>query len=134
MYVKAQGVSQDLAVAQMWFNRAAGNPASDQATRDNAIYNSDLIAKQLAIGGGDSARRQSPTVEVPNNICKSWECESARQQADIHQQTVKLKCRELKLAVSRLRIGCQVGEYTDADDCARMERSRVECAAIGVNW
>src|SRR5713101_8217961 len=34
MYVKAQGVPQDLDAAQMWFKRAASNPAADQATRD----------------------------------------------------------------------------------------------------
>src|SRR5450830_958585 len=32
MYVKAQGVPQDLADAWTWFKRAAANPAADKAT------------------------------------------------------------------------------------------------------
>jgi hypothetical protein len=41
------GVPQDLDAAVIWFNRAAGNPVADQATRDDAIYNREFIAKSL---------------------------------------------------------------------------------------
>jgi hypothetical protein len=48
MYVKGQGADRDIRIAQTWFNSAAINPASDLATRDDATYNRDLIAKNLA--------------------------------------------------------------------------------------
>jgi TPR repeat protein len=48
MYVKGQGVTRDLSIALIWFNSAAANSASDQATREDAIYNRDFIAKKLA--------------------------------------------------------------------------------------
>jgi hypothetical protein len=57
MYVKALGVPQDLTGAQMWFKRAANNPAADQATRDDANYNSEFISKRLATTEEDTSKR-----------------------------------------------------------------------------
>jgi TPR repeat protein len=48
MFVEGQGVAKDLDIAQIFFKSAAANPASDQATRADAIYNQDFIAKRLA--------------------------------------------------------------------------------------
>ena len=38
-------VPRDLDAAQMWFKRAAGNPAADQGTRDDPNYNGNLITR-----------------------------------------------------------------------------------------
>jgi len=48
MFVKGQGVPRDLDAAQAWFKKAAENPAASQDTKNDAIYNHDLIEKRLA--------------------------------------------------------------------------------------
>ena len=63
MYVKGQGVPPDIDVAQMWFNRAAGNPAADQATRDDANHNRELIVKKLEATAKETVQQQGQAHE-----------------------------------------------------------------------
>lgn len=48
MYLGGQGVARDLVIAQEWFKSAAANPASNQATRAEAISALDVVTKRLA--------------------------------------------------------------------------------------
>jgi hypothetical protein len=93
MYVKAQGVPQDLTVAQIWFKRAVTNPAADQATRDDANYNSEFIAKRLATAQ-EAAKEPSHIQPRQLSPYDSWEsrqlCEAAIKNTATHPSTVDI--------------------------------------------
>ncbi len=94
MYVKAQGVPQDFAVAQMWFKRAAGNPAADQATRDDAIYNIELIAKRLAIAGQEGRQQRENGAE---------DASAARQTPQVRQQQTTTETIQEKILSDNMK-------------------------------
>jgi TPR repeat protein len=46
IFAKGLGVRQDIDIAQIWFRRAADNPAASKETQADAAYNRDFILKK----------------------------------------------------------------------------------------
>jgi len=135
MFVKGQGVSADLNVAQNWFKRAAENPEASKETRTDATYNRDAISRKLKewanADAAAAARQQAAEAAAARQLEASRAVEAAARASkeldDIRWENEKRKASLMEQADrDRREQHRQLDSY--------LERSRADQAQRDSNY
>lgn len=133
MFVKGQGVSPDLDIAQTWFKRAAENPEASKEPRADATYNRDLISrklKQWADADAAAARdRPAEAAAARQQLEASRSAEAAAQRLqELQEENERARGRILKQAERDQRENARRREALDSER-ERLRADRDQAAA-----